>query len=100
MTWFQCIPPKTERCIDAGVFLRYSIFSGSYSAAMDFILAMLPWPLIWGLQMKKKEKFGIAVAMSLGVLAGVTAIMKCIALLTLVGGDFTCKLHSFLFFFQ
>jgi hypothetical protein len=35
---------------------------------MDFILAFLPWKIVWGLQMKKKEKFGVALAMSMGVL--------------------------------
>jgi len=37
---------------------------------MDFILAMLPWKVIWVLQMKRIEKVGVAVAvaMSIGVL--------------------------------
>lgn len=39
-----------------------------YSAAMDFVLALLPWQIIWNLQMKRKEKFGVAVAMSMGIL--------------------------------
>lgn len=29
---------------------------------------MLPWTVIWGLQMKLKEKIGVAIAMSCGVL--------------------------------
>lgn len=40
----------------------------AYSAATDFILALLPWAMLWNLNMKNKEKFGVAVAMSLGVL--------------------------------
>jgi len=43
---------------------------------MDITLALLPWRLIWGLQMKMKEKIGVAVAMSCGVFAGITAIIK------------------------
>jgi len=39
-----------------------------YSAAMDFTLALLPWKLIWGLQILRKEKFGIGIAMSMGIL--------------------------------
>ena len=35
---------------------------------MDMLLALLPWTVIWGLQMKLKEKIGVAVAMSCGVL--------------------------------
>ena len=39
-----------------------------FSALMDLVLALLPWKLIWGLQMKTKEKLGVAVAMSMGIL--------------------------------
>lgn len=35
---------------------------------MDFFLALLPWKVIWKLQMKRKEKVGVALAMSMGVL--------------------------------
>jgi len=35
---------------------------------MDFVLALLPWKVIWKLQMKRKEKFGVALAMSMGIL--------------------------------
>jgi len=38
----------------------------AYSAAMDFTLALLPWKLLWNLQMVKKEKLGVAVAMGFG----------------------------------
>ncbi len=40
----------------------------AYSAAMDFILAIFPSFLIWNLQMRPTEKFGVIFAMSLGVL--------------------------------
>jgi hypothetical protein len=40
----------------------------AYSAAMDFLLAVIPWVMMWKIQMKRREKLGIAVAMSLGVL--------------------------------
>jgi hypothetical protein len=35
---------------------------------MDFVLALLPWKVIWKLQMKRKEKAGVAIAMSMGIL--------------------------------
>jgi hypothetical protein len=34
----------------------------------DFILASIPWAVLWKLNMRKREKFGIAFAMSLGIL--------------------------------
>jgi hypothetical protein len=35
---------------------------------MDISLALLPWKILWGLQMRFAEKIGVCVAMSLGVL--------------------------------
>jgi hypothetical protein len=35
---------------------------------MDIALALLPWTIIPKLQIQRAEKFGIAVAMSMGVL--------------------------------
>jgi hypothetical protein len=35
---------------------------------MDMLLALLPWKVIWKLQMKEKEKLGVGIAMSMGVL--------------------------------
>jgi hypothetical protein len=34
---------------------------------MDFILAALPWTFLYRLMLRKKEKLGILVAMSMGV---------------------------------
>lgn len=96
--WIRCDPiSKTWNpmepgtCWPAGVQSRYGIVAGGkagiptkrmlwlyrirtdcskkgYSALIDFILAFLPWKLVWSLQMKTKEKLGVAVAMSLGIL--------------------------------
>lgn len=40
----------------------------AYSGMMDFMLAHLPWKIVWSLQMKTREKIGIGLAMSLGIL--------------------------------
>lgn len=34
---------------------------------MDFILALLPWAVLWNLEMRTREKAGIALAMSMGI---------------------------------
>ncbi|KAK0639067.1 hypothetical protein B0T16DRAFT_236397 [Cercophora newfieldiana] len=73
--WVQCTPiqkswtPTMEgTCIGHFAAEFLGIFSGSYSALIDFFLALLPWKLLLGLQMKRKEKIGAAIAMSMGVL--------------------------------
>lgn len=50
------------------IMINYGIFNAAWCAAADFALALLPWKLIWGLQLKPREKFGVGIAMSLGVL--------------------------------
>jgi hypothetical protein len=77
---------------------------------MDISLALLPWKLIWGLQMKKQEKIGVAFAMSCGLLyveshkyglsleqagadnksssAGITAIVKTTKIESMLATDF------------
>lgn len=55
---------ETETRTSESTDLMYA----AYSAATDFTLALLPWAILWNLQMKRREKFGVAVAMSLGVL--------------------------------
>lgn len=122
--WVQCTPPdklwnvmKPGSCWDPNIYSNYGIFASAYSGAMDIVLALLPWRVVWSLQMKKKEKFGIAVAMSMGLLyvsrhdleeiflvslgapladfsflasAGVTAMIKTAKIPSLATGDFTC----------
>ncbi|KAM7194856.1 hypothetical protein V8F33_007054 [Rhypophila sp. PSN 637] len=94
--WAQCTPvaknwrPQLEGwCWDVGVNAKYGLFSGVYSAFVDFALSFLPTYLIWNLQMELKEKIGVVVAMSMGVFAGLGAIAKVLQLHNLSSGDFT-----------
>jgi hypothetical protein len=73
--WVNCTPLRKAwdmfaegTCWAPEVTVRYNIFSGVYSACSDIALALLPWQFISGLQMKKKEKIGVGVAMSMGIL--------------------------------
>jgi hypothetical protein len=74
-TWVQCTPiqkswnPLIEgTCWPASVLINYGIFNAAWCAAADFALALLPWKLIWGLQLKLREKLGVGIAMSMGLL--------------------------------
>ncbi|KAJ4044976.1 hypothetical protein NW760_010445 [Fusarium oxysporum] len=75
IVFVHCEDPRTtwnpaivSKCWHPNAYLGVLYFIGAYSAATDFILALLPWAMLWNLNMKNKEKFGVAVAMSLGVL--------------------------------
>ncbi|ORY15011.1 hypothetical protein BCR34DRAFT_598717 [Clohesyomyces aquaticus] len=48
----------------------------AWSAAMDFVLAILPWHVVMGLNIKRKEKLTIAIGLSLRVFAGVCSFIR------------------------
>ncbi|KAF5973200.1 integral membrane protein PTH11 [Fusarium bulbicola] len=84
IVFVHCEDPRTtwnpaivSKCWHPNAYLGVLYFIGTYSAATDFSLALLPWAMLWNLNMKNKEKFGVAVAMSLGVFAGAIAVIKC-----------------------
>ncbi|KAK0625052.1 hypothetical protein B0T17DRAFT_577729 [Bombardia bombarda] len=95
-TWLQCSPVSkgwdvsvSGSCWDPKVNTYIAVFAGAYSGLMDIVLALLPWSVVWSLQMRKQEKIGVAVAMSMGVFAGGAAFVKCSTIPTLLDGDFT-----------
>ncbi|KAH7251123.1 hypothetical protein BKA59DRAFT_491679 [Fusarium tricinctum] len=77
------------KCWNKQRLLIFQLFACSYSAALDFLLALLPWPIILGFYLHWRERVGIAIAMSLGVVAGVAAIVKTTLAPTMTSPDFT-----------
>lgn len=99
LTWIMCTPPQKAwnpavegRCWSPAISTNYGIFNAAWCAVIDFALALLPWTVLRGLQMRKKEKVGVGIAMSLGLLAGVCAIVKGVYIVQLRQQDFFCKL--------
>ncbi|KAM0335087.1 hypothetical protein ACHAQA_000121 [Verticillium albo-atrum] len=95
MTWAQCSPPaKTYKqglpghCWDPKINADYMIFASAYSGIMDIVLALLPWQVLWKLQLNIKEKLGVGIAMSMGIAAGVIAFIKCSVLPSVGGPNF------------
>ncbi|KAM0329193.1 hypothetical protein ACHAQA_004492 [Verticillium albo-atrum] len=76
-------------CWDRTKLLRFQLFAAYYSAALDFVLAFLPWQIIMGMSMRRRERLGVAVAMSLGAIAGITAIVKAVLVVNMTSTDFT-----------
>ncbi|KAK3327026.1 hypothetical protein B0T19DRAFT_151020 [Cercophora scortea] len=92
--WVGCSPVSKSwdmtvqgTCLDLSVIVNIGYVSGGYSAACDFILALLPWPIIWKLQMKNTEKIGVGIAMSMGIVAGIMSSIKTAQLNKLSTGD-------------
>jgi len=92
--WIQCTPvekswnPLLEgTCFSRDTIIDFLVFSAAYSAAMDIILALLPWKVVLPLNMKTKEKIGVLVAMSMGLVAATTAIIKIVQIPRMKSGD-------------
>lgn len=113
-TFLKCKPEvyswiKGPGCWSTERYIHYAIFAGAYSAFVDFSFASIPWFLIMNLQMRRRERFGVAIAMSCGAMyetiphrirpltnyyfssAGITAIMRCVYLPLLTVGTFSSK---------
>lgn len=93
--WVSCTPVQKAwdlyvegTCWHPTVVVYYNIFSSAYSALMDFALALLPWKFLWSLQMKRREKIGVGIAMSMGIFAGATAAVKTSKIPMMLSMDF------------
>ncbi|KAL2260353.1 hypothetical protein VTK26DRAFT_5658 [Humicola hyalothermophila] len=65
-----------EACKTGSHVWYLAVVAAAWSAATDFIFAGLPWFIIWDLQMRKSEKIGLGLVMSLGIVSGIVASIK------------------------
>ncbi|KAJ2980103.1 hypothetical protein NUW58_g7034 [Xylaria curta] len=82
-------PSIPGTCIGRNVSLGYFIFEGAYTALIDFSLVFLPWKILSRLQIRRVEKLGASLAMSLGILSGVVTIVKVAYINQITDYDFT-----------
>ncbi|KAA8635303.1 hypothetical protein SMACR_01590 [Sordaria macrospora] len=96
MFWLRCTPAeatwnphiKEKKCWDSNAFLTYSIAGGIYSALCDIVLAILPWRILLRFHMYRGEKIGVAVAMSMGIFAGIAGFVKVSTISRMESKDF------------
>ncbi|KAK1777395.1 hypothetical protein QBC45DRAFT_188501 [Copromyces sp. CBS 386.78] len=94
--WLRCDPPeatwnphiKVKKCWDSNSFLSYSIAGGIYSSLCDIVLALLPWRILLRFHMYRGEKVGVALAMSMGIFAGIAGFVKVSTISRLESEDF------------
>jgi len=86
LLYTQCVPSAFlwDQTIEGGYcwlnFTEVGLTMGAWSAAMDLVLALLPWHIIMGLNMKRKDKITIASGLSLGIFAGACSVVRTIEL--------------------
>lgn len=95
-TFLKCQPAiyswlPADTCWSLWTYINFAIFGGIYSALVDFIFAIVPWFLVKDLNMKRTEKLGVAIAMSFGAIAGITAVVRTVFLPALASPDFSTK---------
>ncbi|KAF0329924.1 hypothetical protein GQ607_002691 [Colletotrichum asianum] len=76
-------------CWDKTKLVRYQLFAAYYSAVLDFVLAFLPWPILMRATMRRRERLGVAIAMSLGAIAGACGIVKAVLVVSMTSTDIT-----------
>ncbi|KAK6212544.1 hypothetical protein LQW54_005128 [Pestalotiopsis sp. IQ-011] len=87
ITWVRCWPVQKTwmmatpgECWPYKFNVRYNIFTAGYSGLMDIMLAIIPWYILWGLRIDRKEKLSALGAMSMGIFAGITSFVKIYAI--------------------
>jgi hypothetical protein len=60
---------RTSRCFTAAWESNCEALILAYSTTMDFVLAALPWTFLYNLHLRKREKVGILIAMSMGTMS-------------------------------
>ncbi|KAF1849484.1 uncharacterized protein K460DRAFT_376104 [Cucurbitaria berberidis CBS 394.84] len=69
--WYRldfCLHPKFRDDFKEG--------GNVYNIIMDFVLATFPWVITWKLDMRRVEKIGLCVTMSLGMIVAVIAAIR------------------------
>lgn len=64
------------RCFSRQVFAQIGLSNSIVNIATDFLLALLPVPMIWHLQVSVRTKCSLIAILSLGIFACVAGIMK------------------------
>ncbi|KAJ6196215.1 hypothetical protein J3E72DRAFT_396138 [Bipolaris maydis] len=64
------------KCYSLGTFRKIGLFNGVIHILSDILLALLPTPLIWRLQMVRRARFTLVAVLSVGILAAIAGIIR------------------------
>ncbi|TDZ24157.1 hypothetical protein Cob_v003393 [Colletotrichum orbiculare MAFF 240422] len=81
--FLRCVPVEKNwnmsidgKCFKYEAVAYYSVYAGAISAVTDVYLAVYPAVVLFGLQMSLKKKIGLSLALGVGAVGGVFAILK------------------------
>ncbi|KAH9239043.1 hypothetical protein K456DRAFT_1827471 [Colletotrichum gloeosporioides 23] len=97
----QCSPPSAawnfdlpRDCIKPKVIEGLAFWASSWSAFLDFYLAIYPAVVLWRLQMSMKKKIGLTIALGMGVISGCVGIVKTTGIPTFLSEDVSCNIEG------
>ncbi|KAK3394833.1 integral membrane protein [Podospora didyma] len=67
---------KPGSCVSLDIVPRATIAHSVVSAVIDIGLALLPIAILWHVRLNKRTKYGIALLLSMGLLAGIALIVR------------------------
>lgn len=83
------------KCWDSSIESDYSIFTASFNAFVDLVLALMPVTIIWGLKMPLSKRLGLIALMGCGVFGAICTIIKARLLTKLTArSDFTWQTYD------
>ncbi|CZT15673.1 uncharacterized protein RCC_01507 [Ramularia collo-cygni] len=62
--------------LDSSVRKKFKEVGNYYNILMDFVFALFPWILTWNMDMKRKEKIGLCLTMSLGMVVAIQSTIR------------------------
>ncbi|KAI8281972.1 hypothetical protein K4K59_008077 [Colletotrichum sp. SAR11_240] len=94
-----CSPPSAawnfdlpRNCVRPKVIEGLAFWASSWSAFLDFYLAIYPAVVLWRLQMSIKKKIGLTIALGMGVISGCVGIVKTTGIPTFLSEDVSYEL--------
>ncbi|KAM0717850.1 hypothetical protein Q7P37_006182 [Cladosporium fusiforme] len=69
-------PYRLDFCLPKGPLDDFKKGGNAYNIMMDFTFAIFPWLIMWKLDMKKSEKWGLCVVMSLGMVVAIESAIR------------------------
>ncbi|KAI0014732.1 hypothetical protein F4780DRAFT_171750 [Xylariomycetidae sp. FL0641] len=62
--------------------------SGAWSAFSDFVLLVVAWSIVWVMKKERREKIGIAIALSFGIISGALTVFRYVYVALIYAQDF------------
>ncbi|KAK1499400.1 integral membrane protein [Colletotrichum cuscutae] len=92
----QCSPARSQwdssvsgKCWSKWILVSFATYSGAFCAFADVYLSVYPAVVLSKLQMNRRKKIALSVALGFGSLSGIVVIYKCIKLPSLTSSDYT-----------